>query len=93
MNNVTITNGCIQRQNRTPDSEDSPSDRSNGGGFYNLGNGGGNNPGGDGGELGNGGVTTAGRNGDRYENRSREFTLVKSSNILIQTFSGKKSQQ
>ena len=88
-NATIIINGRIQRPDKSPDSDGSLGERSNGG-FYQLGNGSGNNPGGGGSEPGDedDGTTTV-RAGGRQEDRGREFTLVKSSDIIIQTFSGK----
>ena len=85
---ATITNGYLSRKSQTPNSDDSP-DGYNGGGINNLGNGGGNNNGDGGDEPGSGSTNTANRYGGKGEDRGREFILVKSNNIIIQTFSGK----
>ena len=89
VNNVIIINGRINRPENTTESEESPRERSNGGGFHQLGNGGGSNHGDGGDGPGGSGTTTESRGGGRSDDRGREFTLVKSSNISIQTFSGK----
>ena len=47
-NTTTIVNGRIQRPDKSPDSDDSPGERSNGGGFYQVGKGNGNYLGGNG---------------------------------------------
>ena len=87
-NNTVIVNGNIRRPNRSPASDDSPGDRNNGGDSNRVENG---NGGGDDGDDDPTGITinTMARAGGRFEDRSWEFSLVKSSNIIIQTFSGK----
>ena len=84
---TTIHNGTIRRDKGSPESDDSPNDRNCGNGLYQMGN---NNPnGGDGDDGDDNGVSTTFRAGGRSDERGREFSLVKSSNIIIQTFSGK----
>ena len=46
MSRPPITNGYINRRNQIPASDDSPGDTGDGGGIYQMGNGGGSNGGG-----------------------------------------------
>ena len=88
-----IVNACIQRPNRSPDSDDSLGEYSNGGGVYPLGRGhdSGSNNGGDGDdpEGDEDGQQIANKISGRPDDRGREYILVRSSNIIIQTFGGK----
>ena len=73
---TTITNGYINRRNQTPDSDDSPGDTGDGGGMYQMGNGGGSNGGGshngDGGDEPEGGGNVAiNRFGGKGEDRGK----------------------
>ena len=87
----SITNGVFHRNTRSPDSDDSPDGGDSGNGINNLNSGNANNPNGDDGDDGDdsGGTNTTIRAGGRFDERGREFSLVKSSNIIIQVFSGK----
>ena len=83
----TITNIALAKRERSPESEESPGSH---GGFFNLGQGNGSGPSGNGDNPDDGnGTNTIGRAQDRHEDRGREFILSKSSSIIIQSFSGK----
>ena len=64
-NSVMITDGHINRRDQIPNSDDSPGDRRNGGGIYQLGNGGGSNDGDGGDEPGSGGAIATNRFGGK----------------------------
>ena len=83
----SITNGIPRRKDKSPDPDDSPEDRNNGNSVYNFNKDNSTGGGGDDGDAN--GVPTAVRVGGRFEDRGREFSLVKFSNIIIQVFSGK----
>lgn len=90
INTSTIINGCIQRPQRSPDSDNSIGGRGDGGGFHQLGRGAGGGSGDDdddpdGEHLNISIIINRGRVGDR----GREFTLLKSINIIINTLSRK----
>ena len=81
--------GIICSPDRSPQSVDSPEDRENRGDLNRVekGNGGGDD--GDDDDPDGNIATTMARSGWRFDDRGREFSLAKFSNIIIQTISGK----
>lgn len=83
-----ITNGTIAKRDRKKPRDGGFSRKPRG--FFNLGHGNGSGPSGNGNDLDDGdGVHTSNRVQDGREDRGREFVFLKSSSIIIQTFSGK----
>lgn len=82
--------GILPRRDRSPDTEYSPGGRSNGSVFHKLGKGGGDNSGGDGDDSDPdiGDLHATIRVIVRLGDRGGDFTLVKSSNIIIAMFCG-----
>lgn len=88
---LSITaSGVLRRPDKSPDSDDSPYNGDTGNNTYNVGRGNSNNPNGDDGGGGDGShIHTIVRGGGGFEDRGREFSLAKSSSIIIQPFSWK----